>query len=272
MMDVLVEMAPGSGWLARENRRIVFLPSDESVDVAHDVIEPLLLPRDLDESFAIFAEWVSSGRPLPPMLLIGLEPSVRVACTNFAAIDVTDQNGSQHRVELPTTHETVHLGEISTLTAGDTTQEASGMFVEGVVRAGGIQLHMHRGWGTDGPEHTAAHQPISRLAIEVAGVEVVVGTGLVLGRWPYSHPDFDDSLEAVIVSDPAVSRLHAELRPTPDATLLVDRGSHNGTWVVHPDEGRTTRLDANQSLVIGPGDEIRLGDNTIPVRRASHSF
>ncbi len=265
-MDVLLEMTPGTGWVAREKQRLVFLPDAESVDVAHDVIEPLLLPRDLDESIEIFRSWLTSSRPLPAMLLVALESSVRLLCHNFGTLDITEAaSAERHSLELGTTPDIVRLGEIASLAAGDLADEPSGMLVEGVVRGGGFQLHVHRGWGTDGPPETSAHERVSTMSIEIDHESIAVGTGLVLGRWPYSHPDFDAKLEPVIVADPAVSRLHVEIRPTADGTVLIDRGSHNGTWVVHSSEGRTSKAEDGVEIPLKAGDQVRLGDTTIRV-------
>ena len=77
VMDVLIEMTPGAGWLARENDRVVFLPGEESVETAHDVIEPLLVAKSTDESFETLQSWIHRETPLPPMILVSLESSVR---------------------------------------------------------------------------------------------------------------------------------------------------------------------------------------------------
>lgn len=266
-MDVLVEMTPGSGWLARENERIVFLPNDETIDVAHDVIEPLLIPRDLNESFSTLREWIHSGRPLPAMLLVGLESSVRLMGYDIGSLDVTEaENNATHTLDLGTTPEIITVGKIANLAANDAEEHASGMLVEGVVRAGGLRLHMHRGWGTAGPRDTVAHLPSSDLELELEGQAIVVGTGLVLGRWPYSHPDFDSSLEALILGDPAVSRLHAEVLPTVGALRVFDKDSHNGTWVVSGATGQSIKVVTGSPQLAEIGDQIRVGDTTLTVR------
>lgn len=266
-MDVLVEMTPGAGWLARENERIVFLPNTESIDVAHDVIEPLLIPRDVDESFATFREWIHSGRPLPSMLLIGLESSVRLMSYDLEGVTVTEaETDRTHTIEVGTTSEILTVGKIVNLSAHDEAEDASGMLVEGVVRAGGMRLHMHRGWGTAGPRDTAAHLPSSDLELELDGQTIVVGNGLVLGRWPYSHSEFNDALEPLILGDPAVSRLHAEVWPTAGALTVFDKGSHNGTWVVRGATGKSVKVSSDAPQIVESGDEIRVGDTTLSVR------
>lgn len=266
-MDVLVEMTPGQGWLARENERIVFLPGDESVDVAHDVIEPLLIPRAVDESFATLREWIVSGRPLPKMLLIGLESSVRLMSYDLGGLSVTEaETDKTHRLDIGTTTEIITVGKIVNLAAYDDEEEASGMLVEGVVRAGGLRLHMHRGWGTAGPRDTAAHLPSSDLELELEDQTIIVGNGLVLGRWPYSHAEFNDALEPLILSDPAVSRLHAEVWPTAGALSVFDKGSHNGTWVIRASTGQSAKVSPDSPQIVASGDQIRVGDTVLTVR------
>lgn len=265
-MDVLVEMTQGPGWLARENDRIVFLPGDESVDIAHDVIEPLLIPRDIDESFAAFREWIHSGRPLPGMLLVSLESSVRLMSHNLSGLDVTEAaNDATHRLDLGTTSEIVTVGMISSLVVNDAAEEASGMLVEGVVRASGLRIHMHRGWGTAGHRDTDIELPNSELHLELDGQSIMVGNGLAIGRWPYSHPDFDESLEPLILGDPAVSRLHAVVVPTDQGIALADRGSHNGSWVIRA-SGESVRVGPDSVEPLAAGDQIRVGDTVLQVQ------
>jgi len=241
-MDVLVEMTPGTGWLARENERIVFLPNTESVDVAHDVIEPLLIPRDVDESFATFREWIHSGRPLPSMLLIGLESSVRLMSHDLDGVVVTEaETDHVHTIEVGTTSEIITVGKIVNLTSKAEDEEAS-------------------------PRDTAAHLPSSDLELELDGQTIIVGNGLVLGRWPYSHTAFNEALEPLILGDPAVSRLHAEVWPTAGALSVFDKGSHNGTWVVRGSTGKSIKVTEDAPQVVESGDEIRVGDTTLTVR------
>ena len=35
----------------------------------------------------------------------------------------------------------------------------------------------------------------------------------------------------IVIADPSVSRLHAEIRQEADGFVIADRGSSNGTWV-----------------------------------------
>lgn len=264
VMDVLVEMTPGAGWLARESDRIVFLPAPESEEVAHDVIEPLLIPRDVDESFETMRRWIEDDVPLPPMMLVSLEPAVRIL--NHGITDLFKTESPKHSAErLHASHaEILELGAIANLIANDENAEASGMLVEGVVRASGLRLHFHRGWGTDDNRDTNVELPTSLLEIQLDDRRVEVGNGLVLGRWPYSHPDFDDALEPLILNDPAVSRLHALIKPDQHRVTLTDSGSHNGTWIIRA-SGESIKVDPATPQDLESGDQIRIGDTMLRV-------
>jgi DNA-binding SARP family transcriptional activator len=80
------------------------------------------------------------------------------------------------------------------------------------------------------------------------GVSIELGSRtLVLGR----HPDCE-----VVLSDPKVSRRHAELRPLRDGYELVDLGSSNGTRVGDAEITRHRLAD---------GDRIRIGSSELRV-------
>lgn len=63
-----------------------------------------------------------------------------------------------------------------------------------------------------------------------------------------------DRKNAVVVSDPKVSRHHATLFPHEKTFLLQDQGSANGTFVNGMQIGQPTRLQ--------PDDKISIGDTT----------
>ena len=263
VMDVLVEMSPGSGWLAREGDRIVFVPSTESIDTAHDVIEPLLIPRNVEESFETMRGWIEEGLPLPPMMLVSIESSVRVLNHGITQLSMTESPQNETERVHTSEAEVVDLGEIANLIVHDDDGDASGMLVEGVVRAGGMRLYFHRGWGTDGARNTDALLPTSSLEIELGERRIEIGNGLVLGRWPYSHHEFDESFEPLILNDPAVSRLHALITPTSGGAILTDRGSHNGTWVIR-ESGESIKVIEDPEP-LASGDQIRIGDTMMKV-------
>ena len=79
------------------------------------------------------------------------------------------------------------------------------------------------------------------------GKRLVVGpTGVTLGRSRQSD---------VVLSDPNVSRHHAEIRPRGGSWVLTDLGSTNGSRI----NGR--RLEGSE--VIRAGDEIELGSTSL---------
>jgi hypothetical protein len=79
------------------------------------------------------------------------------------------------------------------------------------------------------------------------GKRLVVGpTGVTLGRSRQSD---------VVLSDPNVSRNHAEIRPRGGSWVLTDLGSTNGSRI----NGQTVE----GSEVIRPGDEIELGATSL---------
>ncbi len=86
------------------------------------------------------------------------------------------------------------------------------------------------------------------------GVPIELGSRTcVLGR----HPECE-----VVLSDPKVSRRHAELRPVRDGYELVDLGSSNGTRV---DDAEVTRHR------LADGDRIRIGSSELLFRLATHA-
>jgi hypothetical protein len=92
-------------------------------------------------------------------------------------------------------------------------------------------------------ERARARAQTALLLID--GKRVVVGpAGAVLGRGRQSD---------VVLSDPNVSRAHAEVRPRGGSWVLNDLGSTNGSTV----NGR--RVEGSE--VLRPGDEIELGSS-----------
>jgi hypothetical protein len=90
-------------------------------------------------------------------------------------------------------------------------------------------------------EQAQARTPTALLLID--GQRMVVGPGgAMLGRSRQCD---------VVLSDPNISRQHAELRPRGGSWVLTDLGSTNGSRINgHPVE---------RSEVVRPGDEIELG-------------
>lgn len=265
-MDFLLEMTPGSGWLAREHNRVVWLPSDVPVEVAHDVIEPLLVPRDLEASVRTLATWIDSSRPLPDVLLIGLEGAPQVLSHGESTITVTDaETTAEREVVVRTAPIAAPLGDVVSIAVNDPDARASGMLVEGVVRAGGFRLHIHTAHAPLPVDPLTRTIGMTDLRLDVDGFQVDIADGVVLGRWPYKHPSFDPSREALIIADPAVSRLHAEVVNHMGAPVVIDRESHNGTWVVVAATGERVRLEPNEPFPVKPGDQIAVGDTLVTI-------
>jgi FHA domain len=102
--------------------------------------------------------------------------------------------------------------------------------------------------GTSGLEVVAGPASGRKLALEEEPLE--------LGR--------GDAEKGALGSDPELSRRHARVSPMSDGRLLVeDLGSTNGTFV----NGK--RIAA--PTVVGPGDEVALGDTTLRVTAAAAS-
>jgi hypothetical protein len=94
-------------------------------------------------------------------------------------------------------------------------------------------------------ERARARNQTALLLLE--GKRMVVGpAGLTLGRSRQCD---------VVLSDPNVSRQHAEIRPRGGSWVLSDLGSTNGSQL----NGR--RIDGPE--VLKPGDEIELGTSTM---------
>lgn len=265
-MDFLLEMTPGAGWLARENDRIVFLPGAETVDVAHDVIEPLLVPRDIDAAFRTFRSWLETGRPLPAMLLIGLERSAQAMANGIASLEISEPDSTELRiVDLSDgAAGASNLGKVKSLGLHDPSAEPSGMLIEGVIRAGGFRLHIHNSANArTSPDVVQLDPTPTVLQLHLDDYSVEIGRGIVLGRWPYKHADFDAELEPLILADPAISRLHAEIRPQDSGAVVIDKASHNGTWVKRKDGPDRVPVQPNIPFPITAGDAVIMGDTTV---------
>jgi len=90
-------------------------------------------------------------------------------------------------------------------------------------------------------ERARAHRSSALLLVE--GKRIVVGpAGAMIGRSRQCD---------VVLTDPNVSRQHAELRPRGGSWVLSDLGATNGVVI----NGR--RIDASE--VLRPGDRIELG-------------
>ncbi|MGY0388517.1 RDD family protein [Nocardioides sp. WG-D5] len=115
---------------------------------------------------------------------------------------------------------------------------------------------------------TGSHQPAAQsrgIMLKVDSGERIPVSGLVLvGRDPALT---ENTLGARTVSiiDVSVSKTHLSLRPSGDGVEVTDRGSTNGTVVIH--EGATRRLKAWEPVLAPVGAMIRFGDRSALVRR-----
>jgi FhaA, N-terminal domain/FHA domain len=113
-------------------------------------------------------------------------------------------------------------------------------------QAGRTMIYSAAGRVAEPLEERARSRAHSALLL-IEGKRVVVGpAGATLGRSRQCD---------VVLSDPNVSRQHAEIRPRGGSWVLSDLGSTNGSSL----NGR--RIDGPE--VIKPGDEIELGTSVI---------
>jgi len=100
------------------------------------------------------------------------------------------------------------------------------------------------------PSHAgeAAEAEVAQLVVEVDGrierIFVLTGAVVTIGRTPGN---------SLPLQHEAVSRLHAELRVTPEGLIVTDMGSKNGTLV------GAARLAPNQPVRLAPGGVFRIG-------------
>jgi hypothetical protein len=89
--------------------------------------------------------------------------------------------------------------------------------------------------------------------------------GYVIGREPTIDPAVrDGTAHPLALDDPerAISRVHAEIRLDGWDTLVVDRGSANGTHVAVPGESSWQRLTPDMPVVLGDGWSVAVGRRT----------
>lgn len=118
---------------------------------------------------------------------------------------------------------------------------------------------------TSGGQQPPAQPRERGIMLKVDSGERIPVAGLVLvGRDPALT---ENTLGARTVSiiDVSVSKTHLSLRPSGDGVEVTDRGSTNGTVVIH--EGATRRLNAWEPVLAPVGAMIRFGDRSALVRR-----
>ncbi len=100
---------------------------------------------------------------------------------------------------------------------------------------------------------TAVSLDIAGSGVEQEVVALQPGT-TVLGRAPTSN---------IVLSDPSVSRRHAEIRSDPSSTQIADMGSANGTRINHHE------IPVKEWQNLHAGDLIEIGPFTLTVRERS---
>jgi len=101
----------------------------------------------------------------------------------------------------------------------------------------------------------------------------LVGKRFPIGQAPVTFGRGEDN--DIVIPDPAVSRLHAELRQEGDGFVIADRGSANGTVVngaLMPDDAvLRTHLESlsgpllHTLLVSGPWDTANVGGEEVDI-------
>jgi hypothetical protein len=108
----------------------------------------------------------------------------------------------------------------------------------------------------------AGPRPVLGTLVFDDGAAHLVDGGYLLGR----APDADERVRAgelspIAIEDQtgSISHVHAEIRVSGWDVMVVDAGSHDGTYVSGPDEGQWTPLPPRRSRRLLPGARVRLG-------------
>ncbi|MGW9587986.1 RDD family protein [Microbacterium sp. NPDC055455] len=104
----------------------------------------------------------------------------------------------------------------------------------------------------------------ARFVLDTGRV-VDVGSGILIGRDP-APVTGDDGVAPVAIDDPtmSVSKTHLAVLPHGTDTVVVDRGSTNGSAVVRG--GAEHPLVPGAPVALRPGDTIRFGDRHAMIR------
>jgi hypothetical protein len=112
--------------------------------------------------------------------------------------------------------------------------------------------------------------PLGLLLLD-DGVIHVLDDDCLLGR----RPDTDEAVvdgrfRSIRLDDDrgSISRVHAEIRLHNWDTVLVDRGSANGTYIAGPTDTDWSRLVPFQPLVLTPGTQVRIGRRQLTYQSA----
>lgn len=116
----------------------------------------------------------------------------------------------------------------------------------------------------DSPAPSRPGASVARFVLDTGRV-VDVGSGILIGRDP-APVTGDDGVAPVAIDDPtmSVSKTHLAVLPHGSDTVVVDRGSTNGSAVVRG--GAEHPLVPGVAVALRPGDTIRFGDRHAMIR------
>jgi hypothetical protein len=116
----------------------------------------------------------------------------------------------------------------------------------------------------DSPATSRPGASVARFVLDTGRV-VDVGSGILIGRDP-APVTGDDGVAPVAIDDPtmSVSKTHLAVLPHGSDTIVVDRGSTNGSAVVRG--GAEHPLVPGVAVALRPGDTIRFGDRHAMIR------
>ncbi|MDP1819968.1 MAG: FHA domain-containing protein, partial [Acidimicrobiales bacterium] len=91
-----------------------------------------------------------------------------------------------------------------------------------------------------------------------------VATDYIIGREPSDDPAVARGATGLAIDDAdrTVSRVHAELRIEGWDLYVLDRGSSNGTFLLHPHETSRERVGP-EPMYVPPGAMLQLGQRTL---------
>lgn len=241
-MEGLVEVVPGHGWLGRRGSRIVWMAEGLPKEDALALIGVVLGTESDDDAHDALAE---TGDGLT-RLLLSQSDGVRATAFGFEPSLV---NSGLRFEPAPEAAHRWHGPVPTVTTANPTNIEPSGMFVQGVVRAGGFR------W------YPAQDRTVQRAdgGWQLCGRSDSIGLAecLVLGRRAAAQVAKGDV--TVSLNDPGVSRVHASIRLDQGHPVLYDLESTNGTYIVLPDESRPLRIHQSVPYRLQDGDLLIIG-------------
>lgn len=253
--DALLEVTPGSGWLARERDRVVWVPNALDIDRAHRCIEPLLVEESFDAVLDLIAKW---PEPEVPFVLVSSGEHPRLVTYGFEVRPANDQLHLQpvplHQDSVVNVQRIPH--DIRSTQSPLGHEQASGMLNEGVIRAGGWKWHA-------ATQSAASTGDAVRWQLASNYGQWEISESLRIGR--YGGTPVEGSA-LICVPDQSVSRRHAWISLSGDSPQIVDEDSRNGTFVVRSN-GEALNVEASSPLTLTDGDLIVVGNTSFLVQK-----